>query len=408
MKAAFFLYHFNDVDHIVPVMHRFLGQGNRAVAVMLNPGYEVASDPRIQLLTEFDGFELTYIHKVLGPWWSEWVYAVNGSGRMAWARRKARSALQRSRVSVNRAVRFLRGHEIETCVFEWGGRRSRGRAEFFQAAKEVGARTVCLPHGLNIYLNADVNPHMREVVQQGRQIKAAGSHFDAYVFQSEYHKEQDVKLGIDPDVCVALGSARYCPEWHPINQTLYPDFTPEREPDGRLKVVMMLPHWEYNVDRQSTLEVISALAKEDSTHLVVKDHTRGTGGLPAEMREELWDEPGFETTVSASSVSLTRWSDAVINFGSSIGIEALLQRKHHVNPSYLHTNTTIFDKTGAGQKVGTLQDLVAVLSGIAEGAETAVPEENVQALYREVVYGGREPFDVLEAYCGLIAGQPQQ
>ncbi|MCH8189176.1 MAG: hypothetical protein IIB66_10885, partial [Proteobacteria bacterium] len=100
------------------------------------------------------------------------------------------------------------------------------------------------------------------------------------------------------------------------------------EPTGaRLKVVFMLPHWSYNVDREATLAAIEAMAREPSIQLVVKEHPRGTGGLPAEMKARLDRTAGAETVDGAASVALVAWSEAVICFGSSIGLEAHLQAK---------------------------------------------------------------------------------
>ncbi len=407
MKIIFFLYHFNDVDHITPVIWKCLQKGDSVTAVMLNPRYDIDSDPRLRFLRNFKNFDLQYIHLILAGRWAKWIYLIDGPrGMPALIRRKLRGLLRRCGFSLRRAEYFLQRIRPDASVFEWGGWGSRGRIEFFLAVKKQGIRKVCLPHGLNIYLNIDVTTRMKEHVQAGRLIRASNNQYDAYVFQSRYHSEQDIKLGISPKICHVLGSARYYPDWQKIQESFYSAFEPKHDTAKRLKVVFMLPHWEYNVKRIKTLKLIASLVKQDWIYLVVRDHTRGAGSLPEEMRRGLSGQTGFEVTASASSVSLIRWSDAVINFGSSIGIEALLQNKHLINPFFLHTNTTIFDKTAAAMRIGTMEDVVKVLEKIRDNKIEPISQENKQKLYRTVIYGGQDNYDVLQAYRAVIAGYP--
>jgi hypothetical protein len=163
----------------------------------------------------------------------------------------------------------------------------------------------------------------------------------------------------------------------------------------------MIPHWEYNVDKEKTLQLISDLADNDRIYLIIKEHTRGDS-LPQDLDDRLVSESNTEVRANVASVSLIKWSDVVVNFGSSIGIEALLQDKHHINPSYLHRNVTIFDKTNAGHKTNSNEETILIINKIHQNSLDQIPDRNKQDLYHTVVYGNNKEHNVLETYRNLI------
>jgi hypothetical protein len=287
------------------------------------------------------------------------------------------------------------------CVFEWGPPTRTSHREFFEAATALDIPTLCFPHGLNIYLNKDINPNRKRAFEQGKKGMRSRNRYDAYVTQSEYDKEQEGQLGVDPGIHYVLGSTRYYPEWQSINQELYDEYdATERSPE-KATVVFMLPHWGFNIDKERTLQLISALADQDWIQLVVKEHTRGDS-LPPALDDRLVEQTNTDVVADVSSVSLIKWSDIVINFGSSIGIEALLQNKQLVTPSYLHSNRTIFAETSACHQPASNDESIEMIEAIHNGERETVPERQKRELYRAVVYGGKDPHDVLAAYRDLI------
>lgn len=405
MKIAAFLYHFNDIDHIVPVLWKLLTQKHAVTVVMLDPDCKTEKDPRLQHLKQYDNFELTSIHRALLPH-ARWLFSCRRKGFVGWIVRNIRLALFVSGISTRWAVRFLKQRSPEVCIFEWGGRASRGRQEFFKACEILGIRKVCLPHGLNIYLNPDMTAEMREVLRQGKKIRIGNRHYDAYVYQSNFHRQQDIALGMDPGVSHTLGSARYYPEWQKLQEGFYEAFLPQKNVGARIKTVFMLPHWEYNVDKAATLALIAALAEHEGIYLVVKDHPREAEGLPEELCERLSARENFESVTAVSSVALIKWADVVVNFGSSIGIEALLQNKTLISPSYLHANTTIFDTTKAAVITRSLKETINIFNIMKKQlARFVITQDSKRALYREIIYGGRDEHDVLESYSDFVTGK---
>ena len=101
-------------------------------------------------------------------------------------------------------------------------------------------------------------------------------------------------------------------------------------------------------------------------------------------------------------MALIRWADAVIVLGSSIALEALLQGKPHLDPEYLHDNTTVFEEAGAEWTVHNHQGLVDALKRLSEGQPSPYGEEQVSKVVTQLVLGGSVERDVLGRYVGFI------
>ena len=401
MIFLFALYHFNDVDHGSPVIYKLLERGHRVHVVLLDPDYSMESDPRLAMLARYPRFHISYVQEILGVPYARFIFKLNLLGPWAKLVYKFRDLLLRSHLSLALSKRVLTNISPDVCVFPWGGIKSQGRSELTIAAKKLGIKTVVIPHGLSIFLNSDHNPTRKKHIDLKAHIRQSYNEYDLCVFQSVFHMNQEIDLGLIAEKCLVAGSSRYCPEWQAINQDLQNVFVAtDREPNS-VKVVFMLPHWDYNVDRCQTLALIKKLAYADWIHLIVKTHTRGDD-LPDSFEESLFGCKGFEIIDSVNSVSLIRWSDVVISFGSSIGLEALIQRKLFINPSYLQTNETIFEDSDAGVEALNIKQVLSELEFYRDFRNPPVVLDKNHAVYRTAIYGDGEAFDVLERYASLL------
>lgn len=411
MKVTIFLYSFNDIDHIAPVAWALLNRGHRVRAVMLDPDCDGTNDPRIAFLEGNAEFSRHPIASVLGIPWCAWLFKQTAGETQGRIRRGLRKLMRTTGISISRACSVLVKWQTDVCIFEWGSTGGHNRKEFHTAARKLGLRVICLPHGMNIYTEPTMNQAMKSAIESREMntIRTDYADYDAFVLQTEFHRDMEIQFGVPKDIALAMGSARYCPEWVSVLKGLYPAFVPSSSfnPDtgGATKVVFMLPHWTYNVDQDATLALIDTLARDSDVHLVVKDHTRGTGGLPDEMRASFKNLMGAETAADAPSVALIAWSDVVVCFGSSIALEAHLQGKVLINPVYLHSNKTIFEETASSIETKSLDETTSVLRRLNDSDGPQVDSTAIDQLYKTMIYGGQEPFNVLDGYCDLIEGR---
>jgi len=404
MKPVFFLYHFNDIDHIVPIIWKCLQKGASVWVVMLDPDIVIETDPRLNFIKQFDRASFCYLHDIITGGKMGWLFQHKGKGLRFWVATKIRRLLQLTGISIQRMATFFKQNDIDICIFEWGSPQGRNRYEAFYGAKRLDLPVIVFPHGLNIFLNIDTTPELRKSYEAGRAVHASHSQYTAYVYQSEFHRQQALKLGIDEAITHVLGSARYYPEWQRIHLGFHKPFVARNDIRDKLKVVFMLPHWHYNVDREKTLSLLQSLVDVDWLYFVIKDHTRFSGKLPADIKADIETHMNCEVVDDVPSVSLVQWADVVLNFGSSIGLEALLQDKYLVHPSYLHTNTTVYDDSPAVWKVDSEEMLLLVLQKISSGEYTLPTTREKARLYSQVVFGSETVHDVLQTYYDFIKG----
>ena len=429
-RPLFFLKTYQDIDQIIPVIWKTLREGDSAMVIFVAE-HDCDSDYRLQFLKK--GFSLP-------------IYKYPLAYKLTRKKWKVYKVIREAIFNDITCGYFLKKHKITSCVFEWGNAYGRDlRGHFFRAAKKMGIPTFSLPHGCRMFMHmvpvdlterkdsgfSEVQnvydeqlkktlvncPGLSErkdsdfaVVRNiyDKQLKdiqvsypdlSERNNFDFYVVQSNYDKQLNVAMGLNPEkTLVVWGSARFCPEWAKTNLKICPEFVPSKSDKDKVKVVFMLYHWKYNIDQRSCIDLIEKLVLCKWVYLIIKDHTRGVGGLPNELRNRYNSFPNVESSVSAHSPALIKWSDVVINFASSIGVEALIQGKQLIHPFYLHGNVTIFDKTEAAHLARNHDEVIGLLQKFKDGKLPPVSEESKRKLYREVIYGGRDEYDVLEYY----------
>ncbi|HYI38525.1 MAG TPA: hypothetical protein VEX39_18100 [Thermoleophilaceae bacterium] len=401
-----------DVDHMAPLAWKLLKEGDEVHAV-ISPGYEPEADHRLELLRGFERFHIHRIDRPAGPRWL----------------RAARAYL---RSTLPYALALLRRSGARVVAVEWGyglpagydrlrspagavallrsfGRsllKARSdpqqvRSNFIVSARVLGVPTVCLPHGLNIKFDNATNTQLLEMFESGSLEMKDRNRFDAFVFNTEFHRQWFLNhAGGDPAVMQTWGSLRWSPEWFDVNRRLAPRFEWPEDTD-RVKVVFMIPKWQNRTRVEEAVDLVLRLQELDGISLALMGHPRHG----RKSFGPLLEEPGFDLdrvhdVTGQSSVSLIDACDVVIDVGSSIGLEVVMQGKVLVNPAYIHEIKTVFDTIeGASVTVQSADEAVDYLRAHASGRPHEVPEEAYAELMRQMVYGSREaPFDVLEEY----------
>ena len=97
-------------------------------------------------------------------------------------------------------------------------------------------------------------------------------------------------------------------------------------------------------------------------------------------------------------------ADVVINYGSSIGIEAVVQRKPLCNPSFVTENQTIFDGSGVTFDAQSIAELVEFVTNMLSNSKiTTMTEDSRDLFLKENVYAGQDEMSVSKAYLDLIS-----
>lgn len=414
-KTAFFIRAYNDLDHFTPIIWKFIKEGEKPIVIFhTDLGYK--NDYRIKILEETGDFE---IHNFLDK---EYVkYQKSSKGLIFKLFKKFYNlkrnpnnflgkAYRRLFFDCSNEINFLKNKNVGQCVFEWSTPYSRGEVveKFFKAAKSTGVTTISIPHGCNIYTHPDVNIGYRNLSKRGRIIDASHrNEYEYYIFQNPVRRDGWVKWGYDPVKTQAWGSGRFHPVWQKLNLKNCPPLQLNKDPKERLKVVFMDHQKDYNVYVDKIWNLLNRIAKNNKIHVVIKQSTRaGKDYHSKSFRNKYRDAKNVEFVGNENhSPKLIEWADCVINFGSSIGMEVLLQNKTLINPYYLHSNETLFERLNAAINAANEDEVIQYLEGLASGHKLNVSEEGKNKIFREIIYGGKNDHDVFQFYFDTITAQ---
>ena len=399
-----------DVDHMAPLAWKLLEEGETVHAVM-SASHDVAGDHRFALL---DSYPACQVHE-LRP-------APGDTSR-------ARALAGNARASLPYALWMLRRHRVRLLAVDWGyglpdgyerlrspagavavakslgaslvrgGQWLQPRASFVVAARLLGIPTVCLPHGLSVKLDLASNDEIAAVVAAKGSLDVRDrNRFAAYVLNSEHHRQLLIEDAHgDPEVMQTWGALRWAPEWFEVNRGAAPRFD---WPGDGLRVLFMVPKWHNRVRVPAAVELVCRIQAVAGISLAVMGHPRlgikDSDPLRADPRID-WSR--LHDVSGHNSVSVIREADVVVDVGSSIGIEVVLQGKVLVNPAYVHELNTLFDSiAGTTVRAQSADEVVAYLQEHAAGRRHVVSDAAREELLRQAVYGLREPFDVPALY----------
>lgn len=413
MTYLFVFRSYPDIDHMLPLAWKLVEHGHDVHAIM-SPGYDPAGDHRLRFAGGYPSFHL---HEVAPP---------GKRGLLARLRGYWRSSLPH-------ALTFVLRQRVEVVAVEWGyglpsgydrlpspagiaavlrslagslrhhGEPFQVRTNYVVAARLLGRKSICLPHGLSIKLDA-----VTRTADVGREIDWSDrNRFSTYVMNTDHHRRWFLdQAGGDPEVVQNWGSLRWSPEWFELNRRLAPELSWPVEREGVARVVFMVPKWGNRIHVDEAVDLVKRLQELDFVSLAVKGHPRPQPGVdPLRADPDVaWDR--ILDLSKQDSVSIIRAADAVIDIGSSIGIETVMQRRALINPTYVHELTTLFDDIqGSCVVAENADEVVEALRGCAEGQPPLAGEEAFSELMRRAVYGSRpEPFDVLDYYYRRVRG----
>ncbi|SDY37328.1 hypothetical protein [Nitrosomonas halophila] len=355
MKALFFLRHYNDVDHITPVITRWIESGNTCDVVLI--GFDrFQHDYRIAHLSQYASVRLAHIRDVIsGPLYLAWrlqmVPVLNTFHRSSlkasvevvnklWPKRR-REALWR-RVSRQLLDRTF-GHDGRGVIaFDWVERNTTIATEWIEIlltmARARGLSTVSLPHG--------DSPHANRLIRRNERrpgpdpVFSAAAMFDKVVVPNELCATRFRPFMKHEDVAV-LGSPRYCDEW----LTRLADITPPSplvRDDSRFKMVLFLRKATFTTFWEEVGIVIHMLADFPNLELVIKPHTRGGWQQRLTWDRSIRRRANVHIADSnLHSPHLIDWADAIMDVATSVSFEAVKLNKPVLAADYLHAGRSV-------------------------------------------------------------------
>lgn len=350
MKALFFLRHYNDIDHVTPVIYKWIGSGHQCDVVLIG-STQFRRDFRIKYLSQLEGVRVAHM-KELFPlaeylkWRLQMLMLTRNVRRIKILGRLAEKLADRFDEKQREPLwRYTAEFLLNRCfgeagkgvvAFDWIERNSVICVEWVEVviamAKERGLGTVSLPHG--------DSPHASQLIRRGeRHLKpditfSAAKIFDRVVVPNELCSIR-FRPFLEGNQLAVLGSPRYCEEWLKILAGLMPP-SPLFRSDSRLKIVMFLRKSNFTTFWEEVGEVVHMIAEFPGVELIIKPHTRSGWKQSLTRDSSIKQLPNVRVASDdAHSVHLMNWSDVIIDLATSVVFEAVRAKKPVLAADYL-------------------------------------------------------------------------
>lgn len=422
----FFIRHFNDIDHITPIVWKMKLDNYPAAVYCLNPQYDIHNDYRLRFLKEqgilvesiYDAFthERNRLHQTMRSLYmwlfakgkkldydkqiSRWGLLLSRQGRIDLMRhylRKLGTKLFKLTRKIfytkNWARNILEQNSARVLCFDHIIQNHYVVAVLLGAAKEMSLPTIALPHGVYLYTNESSKTR-----STAGQRFSKFDHFDYVVVQNHLRKNVLVRSGIGEEKVVVLGSARFCEEWVEQNLKILPRMiNTNAKSTEKLKIVFLTSKPQCRIDMERMLNTFDLLSNISEIELMIKPHTR------MGVEPPLFDVRRVADASDVLTAELCEWADVVLVIGTSVMTEALMRGKPVLYLKYLHANIMFFEECGACWTIRNEAELEDAIQSLrVKRMQVPYTEENVNRYLSEVVYGGRTKRDVLRDYVQFI------
>jgi hypothetical protein len=415
----FFIRHFNDIDHIVPVVWEMAMDKYPVAVYCLNPRYDINDDYRLNYLRRF-GIEVDYVyndvHHNLGMMHRILSFLVllcfaikrnleNNSGSDFTPLKKMMgkqaqiignriySFAKAKYYNIEWAFNFIKRKGAKALCFDWVKPKHSVVGVFVTAADRMSIPTLALPHGVFVYTNEHIAIESRPLATYDKL-----NRYDGVIVQNELFLEFMARSGLNREKIFVLGSARYCDKWMKQNKKILPrTLDSDTNDTHKLRIVFMTTKLRYRINVEKLLSTLSLLATFDTIEVKIKPHTRTT------QESYIYENLPLHNAADISSVELCEWADVVLVIGSSIMLESLIQNKPVLYLKYLHENTTIYEGYGACWIIRSEDELKDALSALTENIKNVpYPVANVKRLISDIIYNNQMEREILKDYVDFI------
>jgi hypothetical protein len=417
----FFTRHFNDIDHITPIVWK-LKKDNYPVAVYcMNPQYDIRNDYRLQFLKN-EGVPVDYLHDAFDQHQGLFHNLMQAFiQKCSNLRRRIEGDESEQPGKLPRMLGQVVGRLMSvsykiTRLIYYNDRWARSIIErtgaqvicfdhimpklfvvdaFLKASRQMSIPSLALPHGVYLYTNEATKP---KATDKHRLTKF--NRFDYIIVTNKLRKALLAHSGVAEDKIFVLGSARYCGEWLEQNRKILPGgFDGVSKESGKLKVVLMPSKPQCRLDVERMFRTCRILADLEGVEAMIKPHTR------IRSQKHVFDNIPLPDVSPVLTAELCDWADVLINVGSSVITEGLMREKPVLYLKYLHDNTTLFEELGACWTIRDETELKnALLTLQADKNHMPYSKESVANFLTEIVYGGSNSSDVLGRYEQFIVG----
>lgn len=352
-RVLFFLRHYNDIDHIVPVIYRMLERNEASVSILVTSDRSKVDDFRLRIIREQFGIPVKWIGDYLNlprRMLHQFIRWTARRGYLDPIRLVTRawdrfvhpiSVLTSQTVDAILAGESSAGEQL-ILAFDWinSPKDLNPVKPIIDAAHRSNMPVVALPHGDSPYFN--------RLFYDAHLNYSYWSKFENDIFDHVVVPNEITAFRYRPyrssDTLHVLGSPRFNRRWTNILLPSIPEFNrPDLE--DRIRIVMFLRNRIFPIFWHEVGRTLSLITQFRRVYLVVKHHTRqSTKSTEALLRNmnEAWSKQSNIEFVSdeVHSSALIQWADLILDLGTSMINEAIILKKDFLALEYLHANVS--------------------------------------------------------------------
>ena len=338
-KAFFFLRHNNDIDHITPVLHKWLSNEEIETHIIICDNKKYLEDYRIKYLKKFKNAKIYFISHLFEKYgWKGKFYKKIYDLILYIRSNFYRHWLLRKFLFSNKILRILDkdiflGIDEGIVVFDWTANRFRHK--IVKLAKKHGLVTISLPHGDEPSINYMIyNKDLK--YDFSKRDYSRFKVYDYVVVPNQLIKKKRY-LSFDQNKIKVLGSARFSDEWLDFIPKIRPTFNLDYGKD-KVKILLFLRPPSFPIFWDEVARTIKLISKFPNTYLIVNHHPRGGGALK-ELRNTRNILNVRHVITEIPSENLMDWADLIIDVGGTSAVwDPIKKGKPVLMPEYLHAN----------------------------------------------------------------------
>ena len=416
MKALFFLRHYNDIDHVTPVIHQWIGSGHQCDVVLIG-SMQFRNDFRVKYLSQLQGVRVAHMKELFSlidywKWRLQMLILTRNVRRIKILGRLAEKLAERIDEKKREPLwRETAGFLLDRCfgndnkgvvAFDWIERNSVICIEWVEVvvamAKERGFGTISLPHG--------DSPHYSQLIRRGEhRVEPDKTFLAATIFAKVVVPNELCAVRFRPfmteNQLAVLGSPRYCEAWLKILLGLMPP-SPLSRSDSKLKIVMFLRKSNFTTFWEEVGEMVHLIAAFPGVELIIKPHTRSGWKQSLTKDSSIRRLPNVSVASDdAHSVHLMNWADVIIDLATSVVFEAVRAKKPVLAADYLIAARSVVAYYMPETELKCRDDVYEKMKYfLANGFDDFYVEEHRQRFIREML--DYPDANVLPRYVALL------